>query len=68
MYLIYGKLDTKFEQLWYHKSKLKISLKLAWSKRCSNLLHIKIWIYYDYNIHNMIIHKYFLRFHKVELF
>ncbi len=38
---VYGKLDTKFEQLWYPKSRLKICLKLIGSKWCSNLLHIK---------------------------
>jgi hypothetical protein len=26
--LVYGKLHTNFEQLWYYKSKLKVSLKM----------------------------------------
>ncbi len=29
---------------------------------------IKNLIYYDYNIHNLIIHKYFLGLHKVDFF
>ncbi len=61
MHLIYGKLDIKFEQLWYPKSRLTVCLKLIGSKWCSNLLHIKNLIYYDYNFHNLIIHKYFFR-------
>jgi hypothetical protein len=68
LHLVYRKLDTKFElwyhknrlQLWYHKSRLKVSLKLTKSIWCSNLLHIKFLIYYDYNMHNLTIHKYFL--------
>ncbi len=63
LHLVYGKLDTKFEKFWYHKSKLKVRLKLIGSKWCSNLLHIKNLIYYDYKIHNLIIHKYFLGLH-----
>jgi hypothetical protein len=27
--LIYGKLHTKFEQLWYHENKLKTCLKTS---------------------------------------
>jgi hypothetical protein len=27
LHLIYGKLNTKFEQLWYHISRLKVHLK-----------------------------------------
>jgi hypothetical protein len=27
LHLVYGKLHTKFEQLWYHKKKLKTCLK-----------------------------------------
>jgi hypothetical protein len=57
-HLVYGKLDTKFEQLWYHKNRLKICLKLIGSIWCSNLLHIKHLIYYDYYMHNLTIHKY----------
>jgi hypothetical protein len=34
-----------------------------WSIWCSNLFHIKILIYYDYNMHNLTIHKYLLIFH-----
>jgi len=60
LHLVYGKLDAKFEQLWYHKNKLKVCLKLIGSIWCSNLLHIKILIYYDYNMHNLTIHMYFL--------
>jgi hypothetical protein len=56
-----GNLDTKFEPFWYNKSRLKVRLKLTGSKWCSNLFHIKISIYYDYNIHNLIIHKYFFK-------
>jgi hypothetical protein len=26
--LVYGKLHTNFEQIWYHKNKLKVSLKM----------------------------------------
>jgi hypothetical protein len=37
LHLIYQKLDTKFEQLWYHKSKLNVCLKLNMSKWCSKL-------------------------------
>jgi hypothetical protein len=29
VHLIYGNLDTKFEQLWYHKGKLKVCLKMT---------------------------------------
>jgi hypothetical protein len=63
LHLDYKKLNTKFEYLWYHKSRLKVRLKLTRSKWCSNLLHINNLIYYDYNIHNMIIHKYILELH-----
>jgi hypothetical protein len=56
LHLVYG----KFEQLWYHKSRLKERLNLIGSKWCLNLLHSQYLIYYDYNIHNLIIHKYFL--------
>ncbi len=63
LHLVYRKLDTKFEQFWCHKSRLKVRLKLIGSKWCSNLLHIKILMYYDYKIHNLIIHKYFLGLH-----
>jgi len=28
LHLIYGKLQIKFEQLWYHKSKLRVHLKI----------------------------------------
>jgi hypothetical protein len=31
-------------------------------------ISIKILLYYDYNIHNLIIHKYFLGLHKVDFF
>jgi hypothetical protein len=56
--LVYRKLDTKFEQLWYHVSRLKICLKLIGSIWCSNLFHIKHLIYYDYYMHNLTIDKY----------
>jgi hypothetical protein len=56
MSLHYEKLDTKFEQLWYHKSRLKIHLKLIRSIWCPNLLHIYFLIYCDYNMHNLTIH------------
>jgi uncharacterized membrane protein YobD (UPF0266 family) len=62
LHLIYWKFDTKFEQCWNHKSQLKIHLKLIRSKWCSKLFHIKILIYYDYNMHNLTIHKYILGF------
>jgi len=29
LHLVYGKLDTKFEQLLYHKNKLKVCLKMT---------------------------------------
>jgi hypothetical protein len=29
LHLIYGNLHTKFEQLWYHKGKLQICLKMT---------------------------------------
>jgi hypothetical protein len=48
-------LDINFEQFWYHKNRLKIHLKITGSKWCSNLLHIKNLIYFNYNIHNLII-------------
>jgi len=57
-----------FKQLWYDKSKLKFYLKLTRSKRCSNLLHIKNLMYYDYKIYNLTTHKYILGLHKVEIF
>jgi hypothetical protein len=28
LHLIYGKLDTKFEQLWYHKNRFQVRLKM----------------------------------------
>jgi hypothetical protein len=28
-HLVYGKLHTKFEQLWYHKRMLKVHLKMT---------------------------------------
>ncbi len=43
-------------------------MKLIGSKWCSNLLYIKILIYYHYNIHNLILHKYYLGLHLVEFF
>ncbi len=60
LHLVYGNLNTKFEQLCYHKSRLKICLKLTKSIWFSNQLPIKILIYYDYNMHNLTIHKYLL--------
>jgi hypothetical protein len=30
---------------------------------CSNVLHIKILIQFDYNMYNLTIHKYFLKSH-----
>ncbi len=68
LHLVYRKLDTKFEQLWYHKNKLKVRLKLTRSIWCSNIFHIKILIYYDYNMHNLIIHNYLLRPYWLEFF
>jgi hypothetical protein len=70
LHVVYGKLNKKFEQLWYHKSRLKIHLKLTGSKWCSTQLHIKNLIYYDHNNHNkhnLIINNYFLGFHEVEI-
>ncbi len=32
LHLVYGNFDTKFEQLWYHKNRLKVCLKLIGSK------------------------------------
>jgi hypothetical protein len=29
LHLVYSKLHTKFEQLWYHKNKLKACLKMT---------------------------------------
>jgi len=29
LHLIYGDLHTKFEQLWYHKGKLQVCLKMT---------------------------------------
>jgi hypothetical protein len=29
LHLIYGRLHTKFEQLWYYKNKLKVLLKMT---------------------------------------
>jgi hypothetical protein len=29
LHLIYGDLHTKFEQLWYHKGKLQVCLKIT---------------------------------------
>jgi hypothetical protein len=52
--LVYGKLHTNFEQLWYYKSKFENDYSI-W---CSNLLYIEILIYYDYNMHNLTIQKY----------
>jgi len=28
LHFIYGKLHTKFEQLWYHKNRLQVCLKM----------------------------------------
>ncbi len=61
LHLVYKKwMDTKFEQLWYHRSRLQVRLKPIGSIWYSNLLHIKKLIYYDYNMHNLTIHKYLL--------
>jgi hypothetical protein len=60
LHLVYGKLNIKFEKICYHKSKLKVHLKLIGSILCSNLFHIKNLICYDYNMHNLTIHKYIL--------
>jgi hypothetical protein len=57
LHLVYGKFNSKFQQLLNHKNKLKICLKLNGSVWCTNLLHIKILIYYDYNMQNLTIHK-----------
>jgi hypothetical protein len=29
LHLVYSKLYTKFEQLWYHKNKLKVCLQMT---------------------------------------
>ncbi len=55
-------LDTKSE-LWYHKNRLKVCLKLFGSIWSSNLLHIENFIYGDYTMHNLTIHKYILNPH-----
>jgi hypothetical protein len=40
--------------------------EINWVKMVFKPTSIKNLKYYDYNIHNLMIHKYFLKLHKVE--
>jgi hypothetical protein len=42
LHLIYGNLHTKFEQLWYHKGKLKVYLNMTSQYGVQTYLTLKI--------------------------
>ncbi len=56
-YLVYGKLNTKFEKLWY-----QVRTRFEFDN-VQTYFYIKKFMYYDYNMHDLIVHKYFLKFH-----
>jgi hypothetical protein len=46
LHLVFSKLHTKFEQLWYHKSRLKVCLKIYSQYGVQTYFTLNL-IYYD---------------------
>jgi hypothetical protein len=57
---IYDKLNIEFEELWYNKSRLQVDLKITSQYVVQNYFCIRSLIYYDYNMPNLTILKYFI--------
>jgi hypothetical protein len=43
LHLVYSKLYTKFEQLWYHKNKLKVCLQITNQYDVQTYFIMKFW-------------------------
>jgi hypothetical protein len=57
--LVYHKLNTKFENFGI-VNKVENRFELDWVN-VQTYFYTKSFLYYDYNMHNFIVHKYFLR-------
>jgi len=64
LHLVYGKLNTKFEKTLVSQTKWEVDLKPnKVNVGVQTYFYTRSFMYYACNMHNLIIHKYFLKFH-----